>query len=156
MSNKQDDKDFPTINIDMDEHRPIERKTSNKSAQSAAISQSAAPKSSNAFGVIAFMFAVAALGVNVFLYKQIEAEQKRANAAETRILSLEDKISATGEEIGNSTVALQVKVTELTNKSNELWDQMDKLWASAWRRNQQDIKSLDGQVKKYKRTPNSY
>jgi chromosome segregation ATPase len=148
MSNNQNDKDFPTINIDMDEHRPIERKTSGKNSAGDSDSQVAVKKSGNAFGTIAFIFAVAALGINVFLYKQLEVDQQRASAAENRILSLEDKISATGEEIGNSTVALQVKVTELTNKSNELWDQMDKLWASAWRRNQQDIKSLDGQVKK--------
>ena len=66
--------------------------------------------------------------------------------AEQRILQLENKLSATGEEIGESTVALQVKVTELTNKTNELWEQMDKLWASAWRRNQQEIADLGDRV----------
>ncbi|MEN8771342.1 MAG: hypothetical protein ABF267_08670, partial [Glaciecola sp.] len=45
-------------------------------------------------------------------------------------------------EMGNSTVALQVKVTELANRLEELWQQMDKLWASAWRRNQSEIKDL--------------
>lgn len=45
--------------------------------------------------------------------------------------------------MGNSTVALQVKVNELANRAEELWDQMDKLWASAWRRNQKDIKELN-------------
>lgn len=148
MSNNQDDKDFPTINIDMDDHRPIERKTSTKGSSNSDGVQVTTKKGSNAFGIIAFLFALSAIGASVFLYKQLEIAQQRASAAENRILSLEDKISATGEEIGNSTVALQVKVTELTNKSNELWEQMDKLWASAWRRNQQEIKSLDGQVKK--------
>jgi septal ring factor EnvC (AmiA/AmiB activator) len=33
-------------------------------------------------------------------------------------------------------------VGELANRAEELWGQMDKLWASAWRRNQKDIKDL--------------
>ena len=61
-------------------------------------------------------------------------------------MQLENKLSATGEEIGESTVALQVKVTELSNKTNELWEQMDKLWASAWRRNQKEIADLGDRV----------
>jgi len=73
-------------------------------------------------------------------------QKVQAEKAEERIAQLENKLSATGEEIGESTVALQVKVTELSNKSAELWEQMDKLWASAWRRNQKEIADLGDRV----------
>ncbi|MDU0354360.1 hypothetical protein RS130_10835 [Paraglaciecola aquimarina] len=63
--------------------------------------------------------------------------------AQDRITELENRLSATGEEMDQSTVALGVQVKELSAKTKELWDQMDKLWASAWRRNQADIKTLN-------------
>jgi peptidoglycan hydrolase CwlO-like protein len=69
-------------------------------------------------------------------------QYKSSLAAEARIAELERRLSATGEEMGQSAVALQVKVTELSEKTSQLWEQMDKLWASAWRRNQEEIKGL--------------
>ncbi|MFT4936992.1 MAG: chromosome segregation ATPase, partial [Paraglaciecola sp.] len=68
-------------------------------------------------------------------------------AAQARIAELERRLSATGAEMDQSAVALQVKVTELSEKTNQLWEQMDKLWASAWRRNQEEIKSLTNSLK---------
>ena len=68
--------------------------------------------------------------------------------AQSRITELENRLSATGEELDQSAVALQVKVTELSTKTNDLWEQMDKLWASAWRRNQADIKDLSNELRK--------
>ena len=44
-------------------------------------------------------------------------------------IAVRKTLSATGEEIGESTVALQVKVTELTNKTNDFWDK----WISCGR-----------------------
>lgn len=70
-------------------------------------------------------------------------QQKVLAQAQQRITDLEGRLSATGEELDQSAVALQVKVTELSKKTEELWDQMDKLWASAWRRNQSDIDELN-------------
>ncbi len=78
-----------------------------------------------------------------YLYFQNTQQIQTMNNATNRIAVLEDKLSITDEEIGNSTVELKVNVTELTAKTNELWTQMDKLWASAWRRNQNDIASLN-------------
>ncbi len=63
--------------------------------------------------------------------------------AQNRITDLEQRLSATGEDMGQSAAALQVKVSELSNKTAELWEQMDKLWASAWRRNQAEIADLN-------------
>lgn len=148
MSNNSNDQDFETINIDMDEHRPIKRQASVNSEVDDAPAPQLSPnrKSGNGLAIVALIVAIGAVGASAYMFQQLQVSAEQASAAEKRILSLEDKLSATGEEMGNSTVALQVKVTELTNKSNELWEQMDKLWASAWRRNQQEIKTLNGQV----------
>lgn len=88
------------------------------------------------------LIALIATGASGFLYYTQQQSQMALDSATTRILELENRLSATGEEMGNSTVALQVKVGELANRAEELWGQMDKLWASAWRRNQKDIKDL--------------
>ncbi len=88
------------------------------------------------------LIALIAAGASGFLYYTQQQSQMALDSATTRILELENRLSATGEEMGNSTVALQVKVGELANRAEELWGQMDKLWASAWRRNQKDIKDL--------------
>ncbi|CAI8230880.1 MAG: Chromosome partition protein Smc [Glaciecola sp. HTCC2999] len=88
------------------------------------------------------LIALIAAGASGFLYYSQQQSQMALDSATTRILELENRLSATGEEMGNSTVALQVKVGELANRAEELWGQMDKLWASAWRRNQKDIKDL--------------
>ena len=57
-------------------------------------------------------------------------------------------MSATGEEIGESTVALKVKLEAISEKTELLLTEMDKLWASAWRRNQTEIKALNAQSQK--------
>ena len=88
------------------------------------------------------LIALIAAGASGFLYYSQQQSQMALDSATTRILELENRLSATGEEMGNSTVALQVKVGELANRAKELWGQMDKLWALAWRRNQKDIIDL--------------
>lgn len=92
--------------------------------------------------ICTLLIALIAAGASGFLYYTQQQSQMALDSATTRILELENRLSATGEEMGNSTVALQVKVGELANRAEELWGQMDKLWASAWRRNQKDIKDL--------------
>jgi chromosome segregation ATPase len=90
----------------------------------------------------ALLLALLSSGAAGYLLYSQQQSQLAFDSATARILELENRLSATGEEMGNSTVALQVKVTELANRSEELWQQMDKLWASAWRRNQSEIKDL--------------
>lgn len=99
--------------------------------------------SSNGLALFALLLGLAAAGGSGYLFWQNTTQTAMLKQAEVRIADLEDRLSATGEEMGNSTVALQVKVNELANRAEELWDQMDKLWASAWRRNQKDIKELN-------------
>lgn len=97
---------------------------------------------SKALTFLVLIIALAACGASYWLYQQKLAQDAALSNAADRISDLERRLSATGEEIGQSAVALQVKVTELNDKTDELWVQMDKLWASAWRRNQTDIESL--------------
>lgn len=100
-------------------------------------------KASNQSLVIsALLLALLSTGAAGYLLYNQQQSQLAFDNATARILELENRLSATGEEMGNSTVALQVKVTELANRLEELWQQMDKLWASAWRRNQSEIKDL--------------
>ncbi|GHE83709.1 hypothetical protein [Thalassotalea profundi] len=88
---------------------------------------------------------IALAGASYWFYlENIKLKDLQADA-EQRIVQLEQQLSATGEEIGESTVALKIKLEALTEKSNELWLEMDKLWASAWRRNQSEIKELRSQ-----------
>jgi chromosome segregation ATPase len=58
-----------------------------------------------------------------------------------------------------SAAALQFKISELSKKTDDLWEQMDKLWASAWRRNQTEIMALNKTVialkSTYKKTTRS-
>ena len=74
-------------------------------------------------------------------------QQTVLQTAQVRIGELEGRLSATGEEMDQSAVALQIKVSELSAKTQDLWEQMDKLWASAWRRNQAEIEALSVALK---------
>lgn len=92
---------------------------------------------------IAFALALIASGVCGYLYYLHTQTLTTLTSAQARIADLENQLSATGEEMGSSTVALQAKLKELAAKSEELWEQMDKLWASAWRRNQKELRDLE-------------
>ncbi|MCW8090240.1 hypothetical protein [Alteromonas sp. ASW11-130] len=152
MSNDSRDDDFPRILVDEEDRRAYHQK---KQVAAHTIRKDKTGKSkvnndpgevrTKGNGIWIFLIAliaVAACGGCYYLYTLLEQQQASAKQAEARIVELENKLSATGEEIGESTVALQVKVTDLSKKTNDLWEQMDKLWASAWRRNQKEIADL--------------
>ncbi|MDK1288624.1 hypothetical protein [Pseudoalteromonas umbrosa] len=80
------------------------------------------------------------------LYQQNQATQAQLIESTKRIAELERTLSATGEEMGLSAGAMQANLTALSERTDELWSQMDKLWASAWRRNQSEIKKLKEQA----------
>lgn len=146
MSGQNKDKDFAPINVDVNDRIPVaSQRSANKGASEAN------SKGSSGLTIVAIIVALAACGASGFLYTLHVKNLALIDAKEQRLLSLENRLSATGEEMGNSTVALQVKVSELSEKSEELWDQMDKLWASAWRRNQTEIKSLSEEAKQSQR-----
>ncbi|MCF2856661.1 hypothetical protein L1286_04220 [Pseudoalteromonas sp. SMS1] len=91
--------------------------------------------------------AIIALAIGSYgLYQQNQAIQAQLFESTKRIAELEHTLSATGEEMGESAGAIQVKLVALTERTDELWSQMDKLWASAWRRNQSEIKQLKEQT----------
>ncbi len=151
MANSSKNDEFLTIRLDDEDRRTYQQKkdASTQSTTSSAPSSSDSSKGGNGVWItLVALIALIACGGCYYLYTLLEAQKLAAQNAESRIAFLEQKLSATGEEIGESTVALQVKVTELTNKTNELWEQMDKLWASAWRRNQQEITALGERVGK--------
>ena len=136
----QNDKDFAPINIEVDERRPVGKRVPEPQAPATA------SKGLNVFTSITLVVAIAACVGCAFLYTKLGQANALAENTENRLKSLEQRLSATDEEMGNSTVALSVKVTELTQKTEELWGQMDKLWASAWRRNQEEIKTLNNDL----------
>jgi len=136
----QNDKDFAPINIEVDERRPIGKRAPEPPEPNST------PVASNLFPSIVLVVAVAACVGCIYLYTQLGQANTVAINTENRLKSLEQRLSATDEEMGNSTVALSVKVTELAERTEELWGQMDKLWASAWRRNQEEIKTLNNDL----------
>lgn len=151
MANNSKNDEFPTIRLDEEDRRDYQTKRQAVPTKSSPTAPNSQPPSNHGGGngiwitlvaIIAFM----ACGGCYYLYTLLEQQKAVAGKAEQRIMQLENKLSATGEEIGESTVALQVKVTELSNRTNELWEQMDKLWASAWRRNQKEIADLGDRV----------
>lgn len=153
MTNPLDNDELPQITLDEEDRRGRAKTSTAKVANSKNISSQRNPGNSQVsnsggkrLATFAVLIALASVGAAGWLFQQLQIQVERANSAEERIAGLESKLSATGEEIGDTTVALQIKVTELSNKSNELWEQMDKLWASAWRRNQKDITDLTSKV----------
>ena len=147
MSNNDKDKDFAPINVEINDRIPMASQRQSGNSGTTVVT-----KSSNVLVSITLFVAGIACVASAYLFHLDQQNREIIAKSEARIESLENRLSATGEEMGNSTVALQVKVTELSTKTEELWEQMDKLWASAWRRNQQDIKNLDGSLKSSKQS----
>jgi chromosome segregation ATPase len=142
MSANDKDKDFAPINVEINDRIPRATQRQSNSGSTAAPS-----KAGQSVAIIALIIAAVSCGAGAYIYTLYQDSQTIIAANEKRLQALEDRLSATGEEMGNSTVALQVKVGELSTRAEELWEQMDKLWASAWRRNQQEIKTLSANLK---------
>jgi chromosome segregation ATPase len=148
MSDNPKDKDFAPINVELSDRIPISG--NRQSSIKAVTSEAKSAKNTS----IALVVAVVACAISGYLFSANIQNQSLLEENEIRIKSLEDRLSATGEEIGNSTIELKVKVGELSARSEELWGQMDKLWASAWRRNQQEIKTLAANFKNLQQDTN--
>ena len=71
---------------------------------------------------------------------QLQAALERTSEVqlsyEARIADLEDRLSDTDEGMSQSATAMAVKI-------KELYSEVDKLWASAWRRNKTKIADLE-------------
>ncbi len=106
------------------------------------------PAKSSGMSIFITMLAFSLIGAGGWwLYQQDMVNQSLIAASERRIQELEKQLSVTGEEMGESTVAMKIRLEKLTIKTEELWVQMDKLWSSAWRKNQADIEKLNIQSK---------
>ena len=68
----------------------------------------------------------------------LDAELAQANL---RIADLAGKLSVTGDNVNQSSAAMQVKIKELGGE-------VDKLWASAWRKNDGRLTELESGMKK--------
>lgn len=88
--------------------------------------------------LIAVLALLAALG-SAFWAWQLQQKLGQANVMmeryAQRITDLEDRLSDTDEGLSQNTQAMAVKI-------KELYSEVDKLWASAWRRNQAAIEEL--------------
>ncbi|WP_420933045.1 hypothetical protein ACOJR9_11115 [Alteromonas sp. A081] len=158
MPNNSNNDEFPTIRLDDEDRRDYQTKRQaspgSTSSPSPVSSTSTSSGGNGIWVVLIALIALSACGGCYYLFTLLEKQKVIAERAEERIMLLENKLSATGEEMGESTVALQVKVNELNDKTSELWEQMDKLWASAWRRNQKEIADLGERVSKVQSTAN--
>jgi chromosome segregation ATPase len=147
MTSSSKDTEFAPINLDASDRIPAGAK---KPSPSPKAPQTSGGVSKGLFSVV-LIAALGAAGASIYLFTQLQSSKQIIVENQNRLDLLENRLSATGEEMDNSTVALQVKVTELSERTEELWEQMDRLWASAWRRNQAEIKELNSQLVSLKR-----
>ena len=70
------------------------------------------------------------------LQLELERSTEIQDSYEARIADLEDRLSDTDEGMSQSATAMAVKI-------KELYSEVDKLWASAWRRNKAKIADLE-------------
>ena len=154
MTNKTND-NIPKIVLDQDD---IQQRRPNQQTKGKASPSQTQPKQPEAIqakaktsGFMIFssilLYALVAGGA-YYAYQENINNKAQLAQAEARIVELENQLSATGEEMGESTVAIKVKLEGLIQKTDKLWQEMDKLWASAWRRNQSEIKAIVAQNKK--------
>jgi chromosome segregation ATPase len=139
--------DMPKIRLEKDDLESFHRtraQSNNKGAKKGSEPEEPSATSSNSPSWFAFLFLLIII-VGAAGYWSFE-QYKVLLQAQSRITDLEGRLSATGENMDQSAAALQVKVSELSVKTEDLWGQMDKLWASAWRRNQSEIGELNKTV----------
>ncbi len=78
-----------------------------------------------------------------FLSFQLYAQATKLDA---RVVELEKRLSSTDESLSQSGVAMQVAFKELKSRVIDQEGQIDKLWSSAWKKNQTDIESQGKQI----------
>jgi chromosome segregation ATPase len=138
--------DMPKIRLEKDDLDSFHR-TRAQSAKKSSKKNSSPDEPSSIFNppswlAILLLLAIIVGVTSYWSYQQYEVLQQ----AQSRITDLEGRLSATGEDMDQSAAALQIKVSELSVRTEDLWEQMDKLWASAWRRNQSEIGELNKTV----------
>ncbi len=148
MPNRSD-RELPSLTPDFDQVEAFKSKhTSKDKPPSEGIEVKPRSSALTIFLLLIILSTVA--GGGWWLDQKDRINLELIEASEQRIQELENQLSATGEEMGESAGAMRARLSKLTEKTEELWIQMDKLWSSAWRKNQQDIKSLDSLGKIHK------
>lgn len=149
MSNRVEP-EIPTITLDHDQVKSsrVNAESTAKNVSSDNHNNSVKPKSSIAKSLLILIPYIAIAGGGWYFYQQQIKLTSALENSVTRIQQLENQLSATGEEMGESTIALKAKLEAISEKTELLLTEMDKLWASAWRRNQKEIKELNSQSKK--------
>ena len=140
MSNREEP-EIPTITIDRDQVKTTREssiKIQKKAAPQAADNE--AKPTSLLRSLLILMPYLALAGTGWYFYQQQQTVNQALSHSVERIQQLENQLS--------STVALKVKLEAVSEKTELLLSEMDKLWASAWRRNQTEIKALNSQSQK--------
>jgi chromosome segregation ATPase len=151
MSTDKNNDEMPSLVLDKDDLDSYHRARSVGAKKSSTADKTTKPdhkaKSGGASWLGVLFFVLLLAGAIGYGFYTMQLQQQVVIKAQERISELERRLSATGEEMGESAVAMQVRVTELSDKTQDLWEQMDKLWASAWRKNQSEIKDLATSLK---------
>jgi len=141
LPNKADN-NMPSLTPDVDQVEAFKSKRTVKEPKAEAGIE-VKPRSSTLSIFLTLLMLSAGGAGGWWFYQQDAINRELIEASEQRIRELENQLSATGEEMGESAGAMRARLGTLTKKTDELWEQMDKLWASAWRKNQAEIKRLD-------------
>ncbi|MEH6595280.1 MAG: hypothetical protein V7736_06995 [Colwellia polaris] len=141
---KRVEPELPTITIDQDQVK-VAREPAIKSQKVHESKHTVKTKkpSSMIKALLLLMPYVALAATAWYFYQQQINVTRSLESSSQRIQQLENQLSATGEEMGESTIALKVKLEAIGKKTELLLSEMDKLWASAWRKNQKEIKELN-------------
>ena len=149
--------DLPSIMPDLDQVKDFKQSQTLNNHKNINAQQSPSDNSppTNSSGISLWLGIISLISIasgSYFIYHQNKDFQAKLLASEQRIIELESALSATGEEMGESAGAIRAKLNAVTERTDELWTQMDKLWASAWRRNQSEIKKLRNQAEALDKT----
>lgn len=103
------------------------------------------PSSGGGAGIFTRLFITVALVVAAVacawawqLQQELQSSAEILAQYEQRIGDLEDRLSDTDEGLSQNTATMAVKI-------KELYSEVDKLWASAWRKNKAKIEALEKQ-----------
>lgn len=157
MVKERIDPDLPNIVLDNDDRAAFQKQRASQNKTPVEPEDSNTNKSgvSGLWLSLTLIIALGACGASYWLYEQKRITDAELTNAVGRVAELERRLSATGEEMDQSAGALRVTVSELTDKTDELWSQMDKLWASAWRKNQAELAQLNERLNKSIRETNN-
>lgn len=103
----------------------------------------AAPRSGGggALAVAGLVLALAGIGAAAVLYQQTRLLEVALQQSNQRIADLEGRLSSTDDSVNQSTATLGIKLKEVSGE-------VDKLWASAWKKNGARIDDLAAAQKK--------